>query len=128
MSIPANLKYTKDHEWALVEGSTITVGITDHAQKELGDVVFVDLPPVGKEVTKGSTFGVVESIKAVSDLYSPVAGKIVETNATLKDEPAMVNQDPYGKAWMVRLELKDAGALSEMMDAGAYTKYVEGLK
>jgi glycine cleavage system H protein len=128
MRFPQELKYTKDHEWIRVEGNRATIGVTDHAQSALGDVVFVDLPKVGRELKSHETFGVVESIKAVSDLYAPVAGKIVEVNSALADEPAQVNSDPYGKAWMIRVEFSDAGALASMMDSAAYSKYVDTLK
>lgn len=128
MSNPAELKYTKDHEWARVEGNTVTVGITDHAQSALGDVVFVELPQVGRSLKKGEGFGVVESIKAVSDLYSPLEGKVVAVNSSLPDDPAAINRDPYGSAWMIKIELSHTGALSELMDVAAYTKYVESLK
>src|SRR3982751_4941562 len=107
MRFPSELKYTKDHEWTRTEGKTITVGVTDHAQSALGDVVFVELPAVGRQLRKGETFGVVESIQAVSDLYSPVTGKVVEANASLPDSPSTVNQDPYGAAWMVKIEITD---------------------
>ena len=127
MEFPNNLKYTKDHEWALVDGNHVTVGITAHAQDALGDVVFVDLPAVGKELRQGETFGVVESIKAVSDLYSPVTGKVTESNARLSDEPALVNQSPYGDGWIVKVELKDKGALDHLMSAADYEKFVKSL-
>lgn len=127
MSIPAELKYTKEHEWVRVDGNKVTVGITDHAQSSLGDVVFVELPKVGRELKAGETFGVVESIKAVSDLYSPLAGKVVEVNAALPDEPSKVNQEPYGSAWMIKLELENAGDLAGLMDSKAYQAYVATL-
>ena len=128
MNIPTNLKYTKDHEWAKVEGNTITVGITDHAQSALGDIVYVDLPAVGRALKKGETFGVVESIKAVSDLYSPITGKVVDSNKALGDEPAKINQDPYAGSWMIKIELTDPASTSELMDAAAYSTYVASLK
>ncbi|MCG3174779.1 MAG: Glycine cleavage system H protein [Myxococcota bacterium] len=124
MSIPAELKYTKDHEWARVSGDTITVGITFHAQDQLGDVVFVELPKAGTVVRKGATFGVVESTKAVSDLYAPVSGKVIEVNEALADAPEQINKDPYGAAWMIKVEFSDAGELSSLMDAAAYQEYV----
>jgi len=127
MNFPANLKYTKDHEWAKIEGNTATIGITDHAQNSLGDVVFVDLPAVGKVLKKGDTFGVVESIKAVSDLYAPVAGKVLEVNSSLKDDPATVNREPYAAAWLVKIEMTE-GAPSDLMDAGAYKSFVSAIK
>lgn len=127
MKIPQNLRYTKDHEWALAQGGTILVGVTDHAQSSLGDVVFVDLPATGRALKEGETFGVVESIKAVSDLYSPVTGKVTETNQGLIENPSWINESPYEKGWMVKLEAP-ASALDAMMDAAAYAKYVESLK
>lgn len=128
MNFPANLKYTRDHEWALVEGNVVTVGITDHAQSALGDVVYVDLPKVGRELKSGETFGVVESIKAVSDLYSPLAGKVVAVNDGLPNDPSAVNKDAYGSAWMVKIEITDMSALNALMDSAAYTSYVASLK
>jgi glycine cleavage system H protein len=128
MRFPENLKYTKDHEWAKVDGSTVTIGITDHAQKSLGDVVFVELPAVGRVLKKGETFGVVESIKAVSDLYSPVAGKVVESHQALADDPAEINRDPHGKAWMVKIQVDAGNTPSDLMTAADYEKYVSTLK
>lgn len=125
---PADLKYTKDHEWAKVQGNTITVGITDHAQSALGDVVFLELPKVGRTLRKGETFGVVESIKAVSDLYSPVTGKVVEVNSSLPDDPSEINRSPHDKAWLVKIELTDASSAADLMDAKAYEGYVATLK
>ena len=127
MKFPAELKYTKEHEWTRTEGKVVTIGVTDHAQSALGDVVFVDLPKVGRELKAGETFGVVESIKAVSDLYSPIAGKVIEVNSALADEPSQVNRDPYGSAWMIKIEVADPAALGTLMDAGAYQKYVASL-
>lgn len=124
---PAHLKYTKDHEWALVEGKTATIGITHHAQDALGEVVYVDIPSKGKTVKKGDTFGVVESIKAVSDLYSPLSGKIVEVNSSLSDEPGTVNSDPYKKAWMVKLEISNPSEMDELLSVGDYQKLVDSL-
>src|SRR5512137_934714 len=103
MTLPEDLKYTKDHEWIRVEGTTGTVGITDHAQGELGDVVFVELPATGKTVKKGESFGTIEAVKAVSDLYAPVGGQILEANGELAASPELVNKDPYGKGWMVKV-------------------------
>lgn len=127
MRFPADLKYTKDHEWAKLDGKTLTVGITDHAQGALGDVVFVDLPKSGRELKKGETFGVVESIKAVSDLYSPVTGKVVESNPALPDDPAQINREPHG-AWMIKIEVSNPSELSDLMDSQTYSKFVESLK
>jgi glycine cleavage system H protein len=127
MSIPNDLKYTKDHEWAKVEGNIVTIGITDHAQSSLGDVVYTELPEEGREVTKGETFGVVESVKAVSDLYSPVTGKITAANESLADEPHQINEDPYGKAWIIKVEVTDPATLEDLLDASAYSAYVASL-
>lgn len=125
--IPSQLKYTKDHEWAKIEGKIATIGITHHAQDALGDVVFVELPAKGKALSKGDTFGVVESIKAVSDLYSPLSGKVVDTNSALVDEPGKTNTDPYGSAWMIKVELENTDDLNEMLSADDYKKLVEAL-
>jgi len=125
--IPGHLKYTKDHEWAYVEGKIATIGVTHHAQDALGEVVFVELPAKGKNLKRGDTFGVVESIKAVSDLYSPLSGKVLETNTSLTDEPGITNQDPYNKAWMVKIELQDSSELSGLLSADDYKKLVESL-
>jgi glycine cleavage system H protein len=128
MRFPENLKYTKEHEWAKVEGSQITVGITDHAQAALGDIVFVELPKVGRELKLGETFGVVESIKAVSDLYSPVQGKVVAVNETLNGEPSLLNREPHSSAWIVKIELTDPASTSGLMDSKNYGAFVETLK
>ena len=125
MNFPKDLKYTKEHEWIKVENGEGKVGITDYAQKELGDIVFVDLPDAGSEVHQNSTFGVVESVKAVSDLYSPVSGKVVKVNSQLNDEPELVNNDPYGKGWMVTIEMKEKAELNTLLDVSQYQAYVE---
>ena len=125
MNFPKDLKYTRGHEWIKVENGEGRVGITDYAQKELGDIVFVDLPDAGSEVEQSSTFGVVESVKAVSDLYSPVSGKVVKVNSQLNDEPELVNNDPYGKGWMIIIEMKDKGELNTLLDVSQYQAYVE---
>ena len=125
--IPTNLKYTKDHEWAKLDGNIATIGVTHHAQDALGEVVFVELPAVGKTLNKGDTFGVVESIKAVSDLYSPLSGKVVEANTGLVNEPGNANTDPYGKAWMIKLEMSSPADASELLSADDYKKLVESL-
>lgn len=124
---PSNLKYTKDHEWALVDGNIATIGITHHAQDALGEVVFVELPPRGKTLKKGDTFGVVESIKAVSDLYSPISGVVKEVNTSLVDEPGMANSDPYQKAWMIKVELSDKADLQSLLSVDDYKKLVDSL-
>jgi len=128
MRFPENLKYTKEHEWAKVDGKQITVGITDHAQNALGDIVFVELPKIGRELKAGETFGVVESIKAVSDLYSPVAGKVLAVNDAAVAEPSLLNREPHSAAWLVKLELTDPSSVNSLMDAGKYSAFVETLK
>src|SRR3989338_5152289 len=125
MNFPEDLKYTKEHEWIRVEGKNGTIGITDYAQKELGDIVFVDLPELNSELEHNAAFGVVESVKAVSDLFSPISGKVVKINSALNDEPELVNKDPYGKGWMLSIEIKDAGELNNLFDASQYQAYVE---
>ncbi len=122
--IPDGLRYTKDHEWANIEGNRARVGITDHAQNQLTDVVYLEFPPVGKTVRQGEVLGTVESVKAVSEIFSPVSGKVVEVNKVLDDSPEQVNKDPYGAGWMVLLELSDASEASKLLDAAAYKALV----
>lgn len=117
--------YTKEHEWLDVTGDVATVGITDHAQEQLGDVVFVELPQIGTTVAKGAEVAVVESVKAASDIYAPASGKVVETNAALEESPAGVNEDAEGAAWFFKLELSDKGELDGLMDADAYAAFLE---
>ena len=119
---PENYKYTKDHEWLSVEGDTATIGITDYAQKELGDIVFVELPEVGQELKAGEIMGNIESVKAVSELFSPVTGTVVEVNQSLEDQAEILNQDPHGTGWIVKIRLADPGELDRLMDAEAYGK------
>lgn len=120
MSAPTDLRYTRDHEWVRVDGDQATVGITQYAADQLGDIVFVELPEVGGQLTQFGTFGVVESVKAVSDLYAPVSGTVVEVNEALRDAPELLNSDPFGDGWIARLELGDASELDGLMDAAAY--------
>ena len=127
MRFQKELKYTQDHAWARIEGKTVTIGITDHAQSSLGDVVFVDLPKVGRELKKGETFGVVESIKAVSDLYAPVTGKVLEVHSGLSDDPSLINKSAHDQGWMVKIEITDPSSTSDLMDETAYTSYVQSL-
>ncbi|MCC6745743.1 MAG: glycine cleavage system protein GcvH [Acidobacteria bacterium] len=122
---PEDLYYSKDHEWVRVDGETGTIGITDHAQQQLGDVVYVELPAAGTSYSAGDSFGSVESVKAVSELYLPVAGEILESNASLSDTPEIVNSDPHGAGWMVRIRIKDAGELSGLMRSIEYGAYVK---
>lgn len=120
MSIPNNLKYTKEHEWVLVEGNIGTIGVTDYAQGELGDVVYVDIDPSLTEIKKGQSVGTIEAVKTVSDIFAPFSGKIIELNQVIKDSPEVVNSDPYGNGWMLKVEINDASELSDLLDAAAY--------
>ncbi len=120
MNLPDNLKYTKDHEWILVDGDIGTVGITDYAQGELGDVVFVELPPVGKILKEHDSFGTIEAVKAVSDLYAPVTGAVTEVNKELEGTPELVNKDPYGKGWMIKIKLSNPSEVASLLDSAAY--------
>ena len=120
--VPADLRYTKDHEWVRVDGDTATIGVTDFAANQLGDVVFVDLPTAGKAVEQFATFGVVESVKAVSDLYAPVSGDVTEVNGALGANPELVNSDPFGAGCMIKVKLGDAAQVGELLDAAGYEK------
>ena len=122
--IPADLRYSEEDEWARVQGKRVTAGITDYAQQQLGDIVYVELPEVGRVLDLGEPFGVIESVKAVSDLYAPVAGEVVEVNEVLAEQPEAVNEDCYGEGWMIAIDIEDEAALSALMDAPAYVKYV----
>lgn len=124
MSYPANLKYTKDHEWLLLEGNTATIGITSFAQSELGDIVFVDIETVGKSLKAEAVFGTVEAVKTVSDLFLPVAGTIIELNPALADAPQLVNSDPYGEGWMIKMTVENPADVEALMDAAAYMNLV----
>jgi glycine cleavage system H protein len=129
MEFPSGLLYTKDHEWAQVgAGDIVTVGVTDHAQEALGEIVYVELPKVGRKLKEHETFGVVESIKAVSDLYSPIAGEVVEINNAASGEPSMINREPYKGGWLVKLKLADKKSLEFLMDAAKYKAHVDSLK
>ena len=125
MNTPEDLKYTTEHEWVRIEGDIATVGITDYAQDQLGDIVFVELPEEGDDIEKGDTFGVVESTKSVSDLYVPVSGKVIESNDPLLDSPEIVNEDPYGEGWMIRIKMSNPNEAKELMATDAYQKMVE---
>ncbi len=125
MNIPADLKYTKEHEWVKVEGKTASIGITDYAQGELGDVVFIELPSVGGEVKAMETFGTIEAVKAVSDLFSPITGKVVAINEILEDDPMVVNRDPYGDGWMIKVEITDNAELEALLSPDDYSSLVE---
>jgi glycine cleavage system H protein len=125
MEFPEDLKYTREHEWVSVEGKVATIGITDHAQHQLGDVVFVELPAVGDRLEKSDAFGVVESTKAVSDIYAPVSGEVVEVNDDLPDNPELINEDPYGDGWIVKVTLGDPTDLDDLLSADEYRAYVD---
>jgi glycine cleavage system H protein len=122
--VPENLRYTKDHEWIRVEGDAGTIGITGHAQEELGDIVYVELPKVGARFEQAASFGSVESVKAVSDIYCPASGEVTEINHSLAEAPERVNQDPYGEGWLIKLRLTDAQQLGKLMNAAEYEQYV----
>jgi glycine cleavage system H protein len=124
MEFPQDLQYTKEHEWTRTQGNRVVVGITDFAQEELGDVVFVELPEVGMVVEAMGTFGVVESVKAVSDLYAPVSGTVIEVNTLLEDRPELVNQSPYGDGWMIVIEVTSLEELQQLLNADAYRAYI----
>lgn len=124
VNVLEGLRYTSDHEWAKVEGNRARIGITDHAQNELTDVVYVELPKVGAAVRRGEALGVVESVKAVSEIYAPVSGQVIEVNVALEDRPEAVNKDPYGNGWIVVLEVSDPSELGGLMDAAAYRRHI----
>src|ERR1041385_374015 len=125
MKFPKKLRYTREHEWVLIEGNQATIGISDYAQHELGEVVFVELPKVGDSVTKDEPFGVVESVKAASDVYAPLSGEVSETNDDLVSSPELINDDPYGDAWLIRVEMSDPSEVEQLMSAADYKDYIE---
>ena len=125
MKFPENLKYSKDHEWILVDGDTATVGITDFAQSELGEIIFVDVESEGETLDKGEVFGSVEAVKTVSDLNIPVTGEVLEFNEKLEDEPELVNNDPYGDGWIIKISVQDAADLDDLLDAAGYKEFIE---
>jgi glycine cleavage system H protein len=122
--VPENLRYTKDHEWIRVEGDSGTIGITDHAQEELGDIVYVELPKAGAKLEQSSSFGSVESVKAVSDIYCPVSGEVADVNQALAESPEKVNDDPYGDGWLIKLKLTNPAQIDQLMTAAQYTEYI----
>lgn len=126
MNVPADLRYSSDHEWVRQDGNVVTIGITEYAQDSLGDVVFVDVPEAGTAVASGDSFTEVESTKSVSDIYAPVSGTVTAVNATLDDQPELLNSDPYGEGWICSIEMSDPSQLDELMDAAAYTALTEG--
>lgn len=124
MNIPADLKYTKDHEWVKIEGNTATIGITHFAQSELGDIVYVDVDTLNETIEKEEVFGSVEAVKTVSDLFMPITGEIIEFNEALGDEPEKVNKDPYGEGWMIKISISDASQIDELLSASAYAELI----
>lgn len=124
MNIPENLKYTKDHEWVRIEGNIGVIGITDYAQSELGDVVFVDIDESLSEISKGASCGTIEAVKTVSDVFAPFSGKVVEINSKLKDNPDLLNSDPYGEGWMIKAEISNKSDLDELLDAASYKSLI----
>jgi len=127
MNIPSDLRYTKDHEWIKIEGNTATVGITEFAQSELGDIVFVEIETLDEYLEQGQTFGTIEAVKTVSDLFMPISGKVVEINDEVNESPDIVNKDPYGKGWLIRLEVDKLSQADELLNAEAYKKLIEAL-
>ena len=125
MNVPENLKYSQDHEWIRIEGDTAFVGITDYAQSNLGDIVFIEVETVGEELDKGEAFGNIEAVKAVEELYLPVGGEVLEFNEALEDTPEKVNKDPYGEGWIVKVKLADAAELDDLLDASGYTDLIK---
>ncbi|MEB2283927.1 MAG: glycine cleavage system protein H [Polyangiaceae bacterium UTPRO1] len=128
MQIPETLRYSEEHEWVLVDDGVATIGITDHAQEELGDIVFVELPAIGAELAKAATLGVVESVKAVSDVYAPIGGTVTAVNGALADKPETINEDPYGAGWLVKVAVADPGELDGLMTAAQYRDFLAGGK
>ena len=124
MKVPETVKYTNDHEWVRVDGNIGTIGVTDYAQGELGDVVFIDIDPDIKDISKGNSFGTIEAVKTVSDIFAPFSGKVTEINRKLSDSPEVVNSDPYGEGWMIKAELSNPAELNELLDAKAYKNLI----
>ena len=125
MNIPENLKYTKDHEWIKVDGNEVYVGITDYAQNELGDIVFVEIETEGEKLKKEEVFGTIEAVKTVSDIFMPISGEVQEVNSKLEDSPEIVNKDPYGEGWLIKVKLSDKSELDDLLDASAYKELIQ---
>jgi len=125
MNIPENLLYTEDHEWAKVDGENITIGITDFAQKELGDIVFVEVETIDEDLDKGESFGTIEAVKTVSDLFMPIGGTVIEFNESLESDPEVINKDPYGDGWIVKIKIADISELDELLDHSAYSENID---
>lgn len=124
MQIPEDLKYTKDHEWARIEGDVVTIGITDYAQSELGDIVYVELPEVGNQTTQGESFGTIEAVKAVSDLFAPLSGEVIEVNTALTDQPEIINKDPYGEGWIIKIKISNPSEVDKLLNKEQYEELI----
>ena len=125
MNIPNDIKYTKEHEWVSLDGETATIGITDNAQSQLGDIVFVEFPDINSEINQNETFGVIEAVKTVADLFAPVSGEIIETNSSLEDSPNFINSDPYGSGWIIKVKIKDSNEYNGLMSSDVYEEHIQ---
>ena len=125
MNIPNDIKYTKEHEWVSLDGETVTIGITDYAQSQLGDIVFVEFPDINSEINQNETFGVIEAVKTVADLFAPVSGEIIEVNSSLEDSPNFINSDPYGSGWIIKVKIKDSNEYNGLMSSDVYEEHIQ---
>ena len=125
MNIPNDIKYTKEHEWVSLDGETATIGITDYAQSQLGDIVFVEFPDINSEINQNETFGVIEAVKTVADLFAPVSGEIIEVNSSLEDSPNFINSDPYGSGWIIKVKIKDSNEYNGLMSSDVYEEHIQ---
>ena len=125
MNTPNDIKYTKEHEWVSLDGETATIGITDYAQSQLGDIVFVEFPDINSEINQNETFGVIEAVKTVADLFAPVSGEIIEVNSSLEDSPNFINSDPYGSGWIIKVKIKDSNEYNGLMSSDVYEEYIQ---
>ena len=125
MNTPNDIKYTKEHEWVSLDGETATIGITDYAQSQLGDIVFVEFPDINSEINQNETFGVIEAVKTVADLFAPVSGEIIEVNSSLEDSPNLINSDPYGSGWIIKVKIKDSNEYNGLMSSDVYEEYIQ---
>ena len=125
MNTPSDIKYTKEHEWVLLDGETATIGITDYAQSQLGDIVFVEFPDINSEINQNETFGVIEAVKTVADLFAPVSGEIIEVNSSLEDSPNFINSDPYGSGWIIKIKINDSNEYNGLMSSDVYEEHIQ---
>ena len=125
MNIPNDIKYTKEHEWVSLDGETVTIGITDYAQSQLGDIVFVEFPDINSEINQNETFGVIEAVKTVADLFAPVSGEIIEVNSSLEDSPNFINSDPYGSGWIIKVKINDSNEYNGLMSSDVYEEHIQ---